>query len=283
METRMNLTSHLGILALAIALSAPVFAQDTTKSPGGQTDSQPGAQSPPNEPATPPENQPGPDQPGTDTTMSKQEGDYQDRDNLAALKKCDSKNGAARQRCIDAAGDFGLRDHEFAPGSRVFSTRVNELICGDVPDASVNLVPKDSIAGVLRNRLDTRAYTDADFPALSEVFEQYAASVGNPADWGKVPLSVEGEHLPLVLPLRVGYETRFHVDEILYPIREDKARCLRIATESLAEILKMVASAIDHRLALTLAIETMNGISKTASMTEKAMQHAQKSSTSKAR
>ena len=30
----MNLTSPLSILALAIALSAPVFAQDTTKSPG---------------------------------------------------------------------------------------------------------------------------------------------------------------------------------------------------------------------------------------------------------
>jgi hypothetical protein len=64
------------------------------------------------------------------------------------------------------------------------------------------------------------------------------------------------------------------VDEILYPVREDKTRCLKIATESLAEILTMVASAIDHGLAVTLAIETVNGMSKTAPMTLKAMQRA---------
>lgn len=64
----------------------------------------------------------------------------------------------------------------------------------------------------------------------------------------------------------------------IHSVREDRARCLRIATESLAEILVMVASAIDHRLALTLAIETVNGMSKTAPMTEKAMQKARRNS-----
>jgi hypothetical protein len=97
----MNLTSPLSFLALAVALSASVFAQITTKSPGGQTDSQPG-QPLSNEPATQLQNQPGTDQPGTGTTMSNQERDYQDRDYLAALKKCDSMRGAARQQCIDA-------------------------------------------------------------------------------------------------------------------------------------------------------------------------------------
>ena len=82
-------------------------------------------------------------------------------------------------------------------------------------------------------------------------------------------------HLPSILPLRVGFETRARVDEILSPVLEDKGRCLRIATESLAEILTMVASAIDHEVALTLAIETINGMAKTASMTERAMQRAQ--------
>ena len=66
-----------------------------------------------------------------------------------------------------------------------------------------------------------------------------------------------------------------------HPIQEDRARCLRIATESLAEILKMAASAIDHKLALTLAIETVNGMSKTAPMTVKAMQQAKQRAASK--
>ena len=118
---------------------------------------------------------------------------------------------------------------------------------------------------------------------LSEVFSQYAARVGNPSDWGKVPLTVGKDHLPFVPPLRVGYETRVRVDEILHPVREDKARCLRIAAESLAEILTMVASTIDHRLALTLAIETVNGMSKTAPMTARTMEKAQQGRASTAR
>ena len=178
---------------------------------------------------------------------------------------------------FDAAGDFPLRDHAMAPGSRVFSTTANKLICGDVAEGGVNQIPKDSIVGMLRSRLDPKVYPDADFPALTEIFKRYSASVGKPADWGKAPVSVGDDHLPFLLPLRVGYETRVRVDEILHPIRDDRARCLRIATESLAEILMMVASAIDHSLALTLAMETVNGMSKTAPMTVKAMQQAQQS------
>ena len=83
------------------------------------------------------------------------------------------------------------------------------------------------------------------------------------------------DHLPFIPPLRVGYETRARVDDIFASVRDDKARCLRIATEALAEILAMVASAVDHKLALTLAIETINGMAKTAPMTERAMQQAQ--------
>jgi hypothetical protein len=179
------------------------------------------------------------------------------------------------ERCIDAAGDFPLRDHELTPGSRAFSTRANELICGDVSEGGVSQIPADTIVGVLRARLDSRLYSDAEFPNLAEVFRQFAARVGDPGDWGKVPLSVPQDHVPFILPLQIGYETRARVDDILASIRTDKARCLRIATESLAEILTQVASAIEHKLALTLAIETINGMAKTAPMTERAMRAAQ--------
>ena len=178
------------------------------------------------------------------------------------------------ERCVDTAGDFPLRDHDLAPGSRAFSTRANELICGDVSEGGVNQIPADSIVGVLRARLDPRVYLDTEFPDLSEIFRQFAARIGDPADWGKVPLSVHPDHLPFIPPLQIGYQTRARVDDILAPAQNDKARCLRISTEALAEILAMVASAIDHKLALTLAIETINGMAKTAPMTERAMQQA---------
>jgi hypothetical protein len=179
------------------------------------------------------------------------------------------------ERCIDAAGDFPLRDHQLAPGSRAFSTRANELICGDAADGDINRIPPDTIVGTLRRQLDPHVYPNTEFPPQKEVFAQFAARIGNPTDWGRVPLSVSKDNFPFIPPLRAGYETRARVDEILRPVLDDKRRCLRIATESLADILTMVAPAMDHKLALTLAIETINGMAKTAPMTEKAMQQAQ--------
>lgn len=178
------------------------------------------------------------------------------------------------ERCIDATGDFPLRSHNLPPGSRFFSTSANTLICGDLADVEVKDVPRDAIVGRLHSLLAPQVYSDADFPSLKAVFEHYAASIGNPADWGKVPLSVPSTHHPFAPPLRIGYETRDRVDQLLQPIGTDKARCLRIATEGLAEILRQVAHAIDHKIALSLAIETINGMAKTAPMTSGAMKAA---------
>lgn len=200
------------------------------------------------------------------------------RDQNSRVRVEDAISAAATivgERCIDAAGDFPLREHELSPGSPAFSTRANQLICGDATEGGVRHIPADSVVGVLRARLDSRLYADTEFPDLPEIFRQYAARIGHAADWGKVPLSVSEEHLPFIPPLRVGYETRGRVDDILAPARDDKLRCLRIATEALAEILAKVASAIDHKVALTIAIETINGMAKTAPMTERAMQQVQ--------
>src|SRR5689334_13723523 len=71
------------------------------------------------------------------------------------------------ERCIDAANDFPLRDHEYSPGQRVFSTKVNELICGDVGE--LELIPEDTIIGVLRRKLDGQVYKIDEFPLMSEI------------------------------------------------------------------------------------------------------------------
>jgi hypothetical protein len=175
------------------------------------------------------------------------------------------------ERCIDATGVFNLRNHDFPPGQRIFSDRANELICGDTGSENLDDVPQHSIVGILRMRLDSKGYTKEDFPNLKNVFQGFAAGAGNKSLWGKVPLSVPTENLPRLLPLRAGFETRDQVDNIFIPIKEDKQRCLRIATESLAELLNMVSKAINPRIALTLTIETINGMAKTASMTAQAL------------
>jgi len=175
------------------------------------------------------------------------------------------------ERCIDAAGNFDLRNHESHSGSRVFSETANALFCGDVATDNLDEVPSNSIIGILRSKLDPQTYTKDSFPALSSVFKGFASRVGDPRDWGKVPLSVPVENHPFVLPLKVGYETRARVDEILMPIRSDKRLCLQVAVEALAAILNMIASVMNPRIALTLAIETVNGMMKTAPMTAKAL------------
>lgn len=106
------------------------------------------------------------------------------RDQNGRVRVEDAISAAATivgERCIDAAGDFPLREHELSPGSRGFSTRANELICGDATEVGVRHIPADSVVGVLRARLDRRLYADTDFPDLPEVFRRYAARIGHAA------------------------------------------------------------------------------------------------------
>jgi hypothetical protein len=189
----------------------------------------------------------------------------------------DAISGAATivaERCIDAAGNFDLRNHNYHPGSRVFSETANTLFSGDTDN--LDDAPSNSIVGMLRSKLDPQAYTKESFPALSSVFKGFASRAGDPKDWGKVPLSVPEENQPFMLPLKVGYETRARVDEILKPIRSNKPLCLQVATEALAAILNMVSNVMNPGIALTLAIETVNGMIKTAPMTAKALAEGEK-------
>lgn len=177
------------------------------------------------------------------------------------------------ERCIDAAGNYPLRDHELTPGSRVLSDAVNSWFCGD--ELELSKIPPQTVVGTLRLCLDRQMYADAEFPDLKGVMHTFLNGISNEGiEWGRVPLSVGKDHEPFILPLRVGYETRGIVDQILTPVLEDKARCVAIATLGLAAILQQVAGAIDHKLVLTLALETVNGMAKTAPMTEKAMKAA---------
>lgn len=175
------------------------------------------------------------------------------------------------ERCIDAAGDYPLRDHALAPGQRVFSDRVNQLLCGNVTAD----VPADSVFGRLKALVDPTAYAEQYWPELTDVFRHYAAAVGQPADWGKAPLTVPEPNRPRILPLRFAYETRADVDDILRPVAADKPRCLRIAVGALADLLHQVAGVLAPGVGLTLAFEVINGMAKTAPMTEKALRAAQ--------
>ncbi len=174
------------------------------------------------------------------------------------------------ERCIDLAGQYPLRDHEHVPGSRVFSEEINGILYGESVEGDLDSYPSDSVVGMLRDRLTPGTYQKADFPPIKEVMGNYAAGIGKKEDWGSVPLTVPLENRPTLVPLKFGYETRHQVDEILNPLKVKK-EALRVSVLALSEILKMVRGAIDPKVALLLTLEILNGMAKTAPMTERAM------------
>ena len=173
----------------------------------------------------------------------------------------------AAERCMLAAGDFNFLEHEFVPGSAVFSTNVNELICGD---KDWKEAPPMSVVGILYARLKRCGYTTSDFPRQEDVFGLFAAHAGEAELWGKVPLSIPADHHPSFLPLRFAYATRSKVSECLLPL-ESSDQALKASVLALAEALCKVGEILDRRIALTLALETVNGMAKTAPITNAAL------------
>ena len=86
-----------------------------------------------------------------------------------------------------------------------------------------------------------------------------------------MPLSVSQEHRPFTQPLRIAYESRAIVDGSLAPLGDDAAIRLRAATAVLARALCETRDVLARNVATTLAIETVNGMAKTAPMTDAAM------------
>ncbi len=172
------------------------------------------------------------------------------------------------EACIAAAGDFDPRLHEHIPGSRVFSDRANALLCGD---KSWEDAPPASIAGTLRDSLTAAGFTRKDFPVLEDVFRLFVTNIGKEGEWGRVPLSVPENHRPYIMPLQIAYETREAVDKALSALGEDAMSRLQACTQALAKALIQTKDVLSRLVATTLALETVNGMAKTAPMTRAAM------------
>jgi hypothetical protein len=176
--------------------------------------------------------------------------------------------------CIEAAGNFNPRKHEFPPGRRIFSDKVNELFFGDSSSNEISSLPADSIVGTLRDAVLKSGYELSDFPDLKQIFQHFAANVGK-SEWGKVPLSVPDDNKPSILPIAVTYESRSAVDKFFQTLNGPRAR-LRASVLTLAKVLIAVQQVMDRKLALLLALESVNGMAKTAPMTDEAMAAAKK-------
>jgi hypothetical protein len=178
--------------------------------------------------------------------------------------------------CMRKAADFDFDNHSYTPGKRIFSQKVNVILSGD--SAEWRDVPITSAFGALHNvliRSREIAWPPETFPSVAEVYESFARSGGQgapPVQWGYVPLSLPSDHFPRMPPLRSAFELRRVALGVIgkQPIPLDLL--FAASSVSLIKVLIATRSAIDNAVAVRLAMETMNGMAKTAPVLPRHMQ-----------
>lgn len=172
------------------------------------------------------------------------------------------------ERCIECAGEYTIDAHDFKPGSVIFSEKINEVLVGAVTAKNWTELPKESVFGAVKTKLEP-TFNAQDFPDLLGIFKNHSENSGSVV-WGNVPLSVPAGNKPSILPIRVAYETRGFVQKDINLWSSEKS--LQISVDALVQILMDSKAAIASPIALLLAFETVNGVSKMATMTDKKMQ-----------
>ena len=170
------------------------------------------------------------------------------------------------EACIAAAGEIDPEHHGLEPGSAVLSDRVNAILVADAPDWSAAAT---SVFGIIRGGALAQGYAEADFPPITEPIRFFVAALGGGgAPWGFVPISVPEDHRPFVQPLRQAYELRAPARAVFAEQRMPAAEWPAASAFALVIELARVRDAIDHGVATRLVLETVNGMAKTAPMTD---------------
>jgi len=182
-------------------------------------------------------------------------------------------SAACGEACLAAAEEVDPERHELTPGSAVLSDRVNGILAGDSVDPAAHA---GGVFGIIRAGALAHGYVERDVPAFADVFRGYVAGIAQPdgPGWGFVPLSVGDDHLPRVQPVRAAYELRRPVRQVLAAHAIPTADWPGVCALALTVELRRVREAIDNGVALHLVFETVNGMAKTAPMTDEALQTA---------
>jgi hypothetical protein len=171
--------------------------------------------------------------------------------------------------CIRAQGEVDVDSHGYGPGSPVLSDGMNRRLSGDAQ--TWDQVPQDTILGLLYRASLAAGYAPEDFPPLEEVYKTYVAGIGKgDIEWGRVALSVTDA--PFMKPLQAAYELRDPVRNIFatHGVGAPGEQAI-ICAAALAQALRAVKQAIKPSIAATIAVETVNGMAKTAPMTDARM------------
>jgi len=187
------------------------------------------------------------------------------------------------EACIAAVGEYDPEHHDFTPGAPILSISINEILCDDAPDWSA---AGTSVFGLVRSGALAQGYVADDFPPIDEPIRVFVTGIGGrgggaggngaaaQTGWGFVPLSIPVEHRPFIQPIRQAYELRGPVRAIFAKHRMPAAQWPVACAYALVIELARVRQAIDHGVAVRIVLETVNGMAKTAPMTERHFREA---------
>ena len=169
------------------------------------------------------------------------------------------------EAALFASGVITVGTSPIEPGAPVFGDPINHVLTGDV--LTFAELPATSVMGILVAEVVPATVPLAFFGSLEETYRHVAAGVGQ-APWGFVSTTVPEANKPTVQPLRVAFDLRPSVDQA--QSTADLPTDLRHVpcTLALAIGLGQVRSAIDMRIATTLAIEVVFGMAKMGPMTK---------------
>lgn len=71
------------------------------------------------------------------------------------------------EKCIDLAGQYNLYDHDYPPGQRMFSDKINQILSEDISTDNWEELTPESVFGLLYENLKRQIPTDK-FPSIKE-------------------------------------------------------------------------------------------------------------------
>ena len=172
------------------------------------------------------------------------------------------------ERCVEVADEYSINTHDFEPGSVIFSEKINELLVGKNDVLNWDQLPADCVFAQIKSKIESQ-FEMTYFPSLTELFKTFTKNVGK-TEWGNLNLTVPDENKPFLLPLQAGFESRKFINQNFG--KENKEKLLQITLDSLAMILLQTQAALNPAISLALTFEIINGMSKTATLTDKKME-----------
>ena len=174
------------------------------------------------------------------------------------------------EACIAAAGEIDPQHHALEPGSAVLSDRVNAILVADAPNwggaatSVFGIVRGGALAqGYARGRLPADRRAD---PALRRGARRGRGAVGlRAAERARGPPAVRAA--ACARPTSCGRRLERCSPSSGCPPRSGRRRAPSRSSSSSAR----VRDAIDHGVATRLVLETVNGMAKTAPMTDEHM------------